>query len=75
MRKDVRNDCDIALCEDEYGIPHESREIVTNSSELLEALHGEPLYDLNTIVADIERMMDEHVERIFGNEKEYRGGH
>jgi len=49
MRKDVRNDCEIALYEDEYEILHELRETVMNSSELLEALHGEHPYDLNII--------------------------
>jgi len=72
MRKDVRNDCEITLCEDEYEILHELRETVMNSSELLEALHGEPSYDLNVIAADLERMIDGHVEKIFENGKEYR---
>jgi len=44
-----------------------------NSSELLEALHGEPSYDLNIIAADLERMIDRHAERIFESGKEYRG--
>jgi len=72
MRKDIRNDCEITLCEDEYEILHELRETVMNSSELLEALHGEPPSDLNNIAADLERMINEHVERIFESEKEYK---
>jgi len=43
MRKDIRNDCEIALYKDEYEILHKPRETVMNSSELLEALRGEPL--------------------------------
>jgi len=74
MRKDVRNDCEITLCEDEYEILHEVREIVMNSSKLLEVLHRELPYDLNIIAADLERMIDGHVERIFGSGKKYRGG-
>ena len=46
-----------------------------NSSELLEILHGEPLYDLNIIAADLKRMIDGHMERIYGSGKEYRGGY
>ena len=75
MRKDVRNNCWIALFEDEYEILHEMRETVMNSSELLEALHGEPPYDLNIIAGDLERMIDGHVERTFESGKEYRGGY
>ena len=75
MRKDIRSNRGIALCEDEYEILHELRETVMNSSELLEALYGEPPYDLNIIAADLERMIDGHVERIYGSGKEYRGGY
>jgi len=72
MRKDIRSDCEITLCENEYEILHELRETVMNSSELLEALHGETPYDLNVIALDLERMIDGYVERIFENEKEWR---
>jgi len=73
MRKNMCSDCKITLCEDEYEILHKLRGTVMNSSELLEALHGEPPYDLNIIAADLERMIDGHVERIFKSGKEYRG--
>ena len=66
---------EIALCEDEYEILHEVREIVMNSSKLLEVLHRELPYDLNIIAANLERMIDGHVERIFESGKEYRGGY
>jgi len=75
MRKNMCSDCKIALCEDEYGILHEMRETVMNYSELLEALHREPPYDLNIIAADLEKMLDGHVERIYESGREYRGGY
>jgi hypothetical protein len=42
MRKDIRNDCEITLCEDEYEVLHELRETIVNSLELLEVLREEP---------------------------------